>query len=188
MISVHYYDPWDFAGEENGNITQWGPGATNPSKTSTWGQEDYMDSQLKKMLRHVRLEGLSGGRRRVRFDRQDLVRLVEQQVPRGLRPPMVATAKKYGAATIYWDNGVNGQYGFGLFNRASNTVTQQGIIDAIRTAPPASRSPSRGSSPPHRPRAHLTIARPTPMYLSQIISANWCLVGGPGTPGRISVS
>jgi endoglucanase len=46
---------------------------------------------------------------------------------------MVSTSKKYGAATIYWDNGVNGQYGFGLFNRSNNTVTQQGIIDAIMT-------------------------------------------------------
>ncbi|KPC67379.1 hypothetical protein ADL26_20875, partial [Thermoactinomyces vulgaris] len=43
----------------------------------------------------------------------------------------VATAKKYGAATIYWDNGWNGQYGFGLFNRSNNTVTQQGLINAI---------------------------------------------------------
>jgi endoglucanase len=44
---------------------------------------------------------------------------------------LVATAKKYGASTIYWDNGVNGQYGFGLFNRSASSVTQQGIIDAI---------------------------------------------------------
>ena len=46
----------------------------------------------------------------------------------------MATAKKYGAATAYWDNGFNGQYGFGLFNRSSATVTQQGIIDAIMSA------------------------------------------------------
>ena len=49
MISVHYYDPWDFAGQEDGNITQWGPNATNAAKKSTWGQEDYLDAQLKKM-------------------------------------------------------------------------------------------------------------------------------------------
>jgi endoglucanase len=47
---------------------------------------------------------------------------------------LVATAKKYGAATAYWDNGFNGQYGFGLFNRSSATVTQQGIISAIVNA------------------------------------------------------
>jgi endoglucanase len=44
---------------------------------------------------------------------------------------VAATATKYGAATIYWDNGANGEYGFGLFDRQSNAVTQQGIIDAI---------------------------------------------------------
>ena len=49
MISVHYYAPWDFAGETTGNITQWGRGATNPAKRSTWGQEDYLNAQMKAM-------------------------------------------------------------------------------------------------------------------------------------------
>ena len=44
---------------------------------------------------------------------------------------IAATAKKYGAATVYWDNGTTDRYGFGLFNRRSLTVTQQGIINAI---------------------------------------------------------
>ncbi len=131
MISVHYYSPWDFAGEENGTITQWGPGATNASKTSTWGQEDYMDSQLKLTYdafvskgypvvvgEYGSIDKSSHDSSNNRY-RQDFART------------MVSTAKKYGAATIYWDNGFNGQYGFGLFNRSNNTVTQQGIIDAI---------------------------------------------------------
>lgn len=85
MISVHHYSPWDFAGEETGTITQWGRAATNPSRTSSWGQEAYLDSQLKKDVRNIRHEGLSGGRRRIRRDRQVIVRFIEQQVPRGLR-------------------------------------------------------------------------------------------------------
>jgi endoglucanase len=47
---------------------------------------------------------------------------------------LVATAKKYGAATAYWDNGYNGQHGFALFDRNSATVTQQAIITAIMSA------------------------------------------------------
>jgi endoglucanase len=47
---------------------------------------------------------------------------------------VVATSKKYGAATIYWDNGHNGQYGFALFDRTTNAVTQQGIVNAIMGA------------------------------------------------------
>ncbi|MDX8055712.1 glycoside hydrolase family 5 protein [Lentzea sp. BCCO 10_0798] len=134
MISVHYYAPWDFAGEESGKITQWGRGSTNLSKRSTWGQEDYLDSQLK-LMRDVFVAkgypvvvGEYGSIDKTSFDssnnryRADFARAV------------VATSKKYGAAAIYWDNGHNGQYGFGLFDRKARTVTQQGIINAIMGA------------------------------------------------------
>ncbi len=133
MISVHYYAPWDFAGEENSKITQWGRGSTNPSRKSTWGQEDYLDSQLKLMYDKFVVRGYPvvvgeyGSIDKTSFDssnnryRADFARAV------------AATSKKYGAATIYWDNGVNGRYGFGLFNRGNTAVTQQGIINAIRT-------------------------------------------------------
>ncbi|WP_414640126.1 glycoside hydrolase family 5 protein [Amycolatopsis sp.] len=131
MLSVHYYSPWDFAGETSGTITQWGRGATNPSKKSTWGQEDYLDAQLKLMYNKFVTSGYPvvvgeyGSIDKTSFDssnnryRADFARAV------------VSTAKKYGAATVYWDNGHNGQYGFGLFDRRSNAVTQQGIISAI---------------------------------------------------------
>ncbi|MEV8442453.1 glycoside hydrolase family 5 protein [Actinosynnema sp. NPDC051121] len=133
MISVHYYSPWDFAGEENGTITQWGRAATNPSRRSTWGQEDYLDAQLKLVHDAFVVKGYPvvvgeyGSIDKSSFDssnnryRADFARAV------------VATSKKYGAATVYWDNGVNGRYGFGLFDRRSPAVTQQGIIDAIMT-------------------------------------------------------
>jgi endoglucanase len=134
MISVHYYSPWDFAGEENDRITQWGRGSTDPSKKSTWGQEDYLDSQLKMMHDTFVTKGYPvvvgeyGSIDKSSFDssnnryRADLARAV------------VATSKKYGAATVYWDNGWNGQYGFGLFDRRTLAVTQQGIINAIMGA------------------------------------------------------
>jgi endoglucanase len=133
MISVHYYDPWDFAGQDNGTITQWGPNATDPSKTSTSGQEDHMDAQMKKTYDAFTSKGYPvvvgeyGSIDKTSHDsannryREDFARI------------FVATAKKYGAATIYWDNGWNGQYGFGLFDRNTNQVTQQGLINAIMT-------------------------------------------------------
>lgn len=150
MISVHYYDPWDFAGTEDGTITQWGPAATNPAKTSTWGQQDFLDAQFKKMYDTFVVRGYPvfvgeyGAVDKTSFDssnnryRADFARTV------------VTTAKKYGAATAYWDNGFNGQYGLGIFNRSSATVTQQGIIDAIMGASPPPTSPPP-SSPPSSP-------------------------------------
>jgi endoglucanase len=123
--------PWDFAGEENGTITQWGRAATTPSRKSTWGQEDYLDAQLKLVHDAFVVKGYPvvvgeyGAIDKSSFDssnnryRADFARAI------------VSTSKKYGAATVYWDNGVNGRYGFGLFDRRSTAVTQQGIIDAI---------------------------------------------------------
>ncbi|MEU4694786.1 cellulase family glycosylhydrolase [Actinoplanes sp. NPDC023714] len=157
MISVHYYDPWDFAGTEDGTITQWGPNATNPAKKSVWGQEDFMDGQLKKMRDTFVTRGYPvfvgeyGSIDKTTYDstnnryRADYART------------LVATAKKYGAATAYWDNGWNGQHGFGLFDRNSGAVTQQGIIDAIMsgigTQPSSSPSASPSVSPSVSPSA-----------------------------------
>ena len=39
MISVHYYDPWGFCGEESTTATQWGSKATNSPKVDSWGDE-----------------------------------------------------------------------------------------------------------------------------------------------------
>ncbi|MGW0521651.1 glycoside hydrolase family 5 protein [Crossiella sp. NPDC003009] len=131
MISVHYYSPWDFAGEEKDTITQWGRGSTNPARKSTWGQEDYLDSQLKKMYdtfvrkgypvvvgEYGSIDKSSADSSNNRY-RADYARAI------------VSVSKKYGAATVYWDNGETGRHGFGLFNRRTLAVTQQGIINAI---------------------------------------------------------
>jgi endoglucanase len=155
MISVHYYDPWDFTGQEDGNITQWGSAATNPAKKSTWGQEDYMDTMLKKMYDAFVVRGYPvfvgeyGSIDKTTFDSAN------NTYRTNYARTLVATAKKYGAATAYWDNGFNGQYGFGLFNRGSATVTQQAIITAIinaagggSTQPPTTPPTTTPTTPP----------------------------------------
>lgn len=183
MISVHYYDPWDFTGEENSTITQWGPNATSPSRKSTWGQQDYMDGQLKKVRdtfvargypvfvgEYGSIDKTSADSSNNRY-RADYART------------LVASAKKYGAATAYWDNGYNGQYGFGLFNRSSNTVTQQGIIDAIMSAVGTTPTNPPATTPPVTPPA--TTAPPTstppvattPPSTGRSCSASYTLTG-----------
>ncbi|GAA3293165.1 cellulase family glycosylhydrolase [Dactylosporangium vinaceum] len=161
MISVHYYDPWDFNGQEDGNITQWGAAATNPAKKSTWGQEDYMDSTLKKMYDTFVTKGYPFFVGEYGSVDKTSADPANNTYRANFAKALVATAKKYGGATAYWDNGYNGQYGFGLFNRSNNTVTQQGIINAIITAvgstppssPPVSPSPSRTSASPSPSRS-----------------------------------
>lgn len=131
MISAHYYSPWDFAGEENGNITQWGATATNPAKKSTWGQEDYLESQFKSMYDKFVTQGYPvvigefGSIDKTSYDSTNNVYRA------AYAKAVTAKAKKYKMVPVYWDNGHNGQHGFALFNRQNNTVTQQNIINAI---------------------------------------------------------
>ncbi|KAA8746313.1 glycoside hydrolase family 5 protein [Paenibacillus sp. UASWS1643] len=131
MISAHYYSPWDFAGEENGNITQWGATATNPAKKSTWGQEDYLESQFKSMYDKFVTQGYPvvigefGSIDKTTYDSTNNVYRA------AYAKAVTAKAKKYKMVPVYWDNGHNGQHGFALFNRSNNTVTQQSIINAI---------------------------------------------------------
>ncbi|WP_211754432.1 glycoside hydrolase family 5 protein [Nocardioides gansuensis] len=132
MISVHYYAPWDFAGEESGTITQWGGAATEPWRKSTRGQEDYLESQLKLMHDTFVVRGYPvvvgeyGSIDKTSFDWSNNTYRAD------FAYAVAATAKKYGAATFVWDNGVNGRYGFGLFDRHTNSVTQQEVIAGIR--------------------------------------------------------
>jgi endoglucanase len=131
MISVHYYSPWDFCGEQSGNITQWGATATNTSKKSTWGQEDYLNSEFKSMYDKFVTQGypvVIGEYGSVDKTSADSTNNTYRAA---FAKAVCSTAKKYGSVPVYWDNGYNGQYGFGLFNRSNSTVTQQGIINAI---------------------------------------------------------
>ncbi|WP_224753434.1 cellulase family glycosylhydrolase [Paenibacillus terricola] len=131
MLSVHYYSPWDFAGEESGNITQWGATAANASKKSTWGQEDYLESQMKSVYDKFVSQGYPavigefGSIDKTAYDSTN------NTYRAAFAKAIAATAKKYSSVPVYWDNGYNGQHGFGLFNRSTYAVTQQGIIDAI---------------------------------------------------------
>ncbi len=131
MISAHYYSPWDFCGDTSGTITQWGATATNSSRVSTWGQEDYMESQIKAMYDKFVTQGypvVIGEYGSVDKTSADSTNNTYRQA---FAKALCAYCKNYGCVPVYWDNGYNGEYGFGLFNRSTLAVTQQGIINAI---------------------------------------------------------
>ena len=139
MISVHYYSPWGFCGEESGTATQWGKNA-NSSKKDSWGQEDFMDSQLKLMNSTFVTKGypvVIGEWGSVDKTRNDASNNTFREY---FAKTFVSYCKKYGAVPVYWDNGANGSYGFGLFDRSSFRVTQQGIINAIMSSIPTATS------------------------------------------------
>ncbi len=146
MISSHYYSPWDFCGDQSGTITQWGLAATNSAKKSTWGQEDYLNSEFKSMYDKFVTQGypvVIGEYGSVDKTSADPTNSTYRAA---FAKSVCLTAKQYGCVPIYWDNGYNGQYGFGLFNRSTYTVTQQGIIDAIMSGIGSTTTPTSNST------------------------------------------
>lgn len=51
-------------------------------------------------------------------------------------------AHKRNIVTVYWDNGLNDKYGFGLFDRKNCTVTQPEIIKGIISGAKATKAPT----------------------------------------------
>jgi endoglucanase len=130
-ISVHYYSPWEFCGDTSNPATQWGPNAKDPNKKADWGQEDFMESQFNTMYTKFVSQGypfMVGEYGSVDKTSSDSTNNTYRAA---YAKTLTSTTKKYGGMTMYWDNGYNGSGGFGLFDRNSCSVTQQGIIDAI---------------------------------------------------------
>lgn len=131
MISVHYYDPWGFCGEESSTATQWGSSATNSYKVDSWGDESYMKEQFVKLYNKFTSQGYPvvigeyGAIDKSAYDSNNTACRAE------FASKVCSYAKKYGCVPVWWDNGVTDTYGFALFNRYTYTVTQQKIIDAI---------------------------------------------------------
>lgn len=117
MLSVHYYDPYDFTLNEQG--------------TSTWGSSEeiaYLKSQMQKIsafassLNMPVIIGEYGAIDKDNFDyRFNYLSTFNME------------AANHGIVTAYWDNGFTGIHGFGLFDRVENTATEYGemLIAAI---------------------------------------------------------
>jgi len=110
MLSVHYYDPYDFALNENG--------------TSEWDADtEYMEGQLQKIVTFANglnmpvVIGEYGA-----IDKNNIDSREEYIVS------FNAIATELGIVTAYWDNGNSGQYGFAIFDRTNNNVTTAGQV------------------------------------------------------------
>lgn len=142
MISVHYYDPWGFCGEESTTATQWGSKATNSSKVDSWGDESYMKTNFEKMYNKFSSQGYPvvigeyGAIDKSSIDSRNTACRAD------FATKVCTYAKKYGMVPVWWDNGDTNKYGFALFNRYTAAVTQSAIIKAITTVYPKSSSSS----------------------------------------------
>lgn len=133
MISVHYYDPFNFAIDENKTAkTQWGKYAVK--NYDNWGQEDYVDSQMALLNEKFVSQGypvVIG-----EFGAQDKTEKFADynEFRRYWAEYLIKAAKKNGVVCVYWDNGYNGNKGFGIIDRNSLEITQPDLIAGMMRA------------------------------------------------------
>ena len=131
MVSVHYYDPWDFCGDDtSGAYSQWGKDG-NPNKKVNWNSdEDYMEGQIKKVYDKFVTEGypvVIGEYGCINKTDADPANTIYRAHYVGT---MCELAKEYGCVPVYWDNGAVGN-SFGLINRNTYEIEQPEMIDAM---------------------------------------------------------
>jgi endoglucanase len=143
MVEVHYYTPWNFCGMTEdaswGNMFYyWGNGnhsTTDTAHNPTWGEEGTVDSNFKLMKTKfvdkgipvvlgefsvLRRSSLTGDALTLHLaSRAYFLKYVTQK------------AKANGILPFYWDNGATGNNGCALFDRDSNTVSDQQALDGL---------------------------------------------------------
>ena len=115
MLSVHYYEPDDFALNENG--------------TDEWDEDiETIETQFKKISDFAKSKNMPvfvgeyGAIDKKNIDSREMY-----------LSAINVLSNKNNIVTAYWDNGFTGIYGFALFDRETNSVTESGetIISAI---------------------------------------------------------
>lgn len=133
MAEVHFYDPWDFAGDESSNKYLWGKDFTGSANVSSWGQEAWVDSQFA----GIKTKFVDAGIPVILGEYGAILRtsVADQQNHIKARnyylKYITKAAKANGMIPFYWDNGATGNNGFGLFNRSNNQIVHQDAINAL---------------------------------------------------------
>jgi endoglucanase len=124
ILSVHFYDPWSFAGE--GATAAWG--SASPG-TDSWGQEDYVVGQFDKLQTTYINQGLPV----IIGEYGAINRTGSESYRRYYMEYVTQAACQRGIAPIYWDNGGvgSGADNFGLIERSSKEVVFPEILDAM---------------------------------------------------------
>lgn len=130
LLEVHYYDPYNFALNENSNITQWGSIATDPAATETWANESYVDAQFQKMKTKFIDNGVG-----VILGEFGAITRDDVSGSENFRKYYLHyvsnSARTHGLVPVYWDNGFIGNHTMALFNRNTGDVLYPDILTAI---------------------------------------------------------
>lgn len=133
MVSVHYYDPYDFTlNEGNDAVYGWGSTAvtTGDGAVSYHTEANVHDSmnQLKATFCDHNIPVFVG-----EFGAVDksFANSRNAEYRRYFYEYVCKSVRDIGGVPCCWDNGWTGNYGFALIDRTTNTVIHQDIVDAI---------------------------------------------------------
>lgn len=137
MAEVHYYDPWDFCGDVNGNIYLWGKDYAGEG-ISTWGQESGVNEKFSSMKTNFIDKGIPVILGEYGAIWRRIPNETEQQKHNQARNYylnyITSKALEYGLVPYYWDNGGTRRNGFGLFDRRTGAKVHADAIEAITSA------------------------------------------------------
>lgn len=133
MAEVHFYDPWDFAGDPASNKYLWGKDFKGSANAPNWGQEEWVDQQFGAMKTNFVSKGIpvilgeyGALLRTSAANQQDHIKARNYYLSY-----VTKAAKSNGMVPFYWDNGATGNNGFGLFNRSTGQVVHQDAVNAL---------------------------------------------------------
>ncbi len=127
LMEVHYYDPYNFALNENTEVYQWGEDAP---ESEEWANEAYVDEQFERMKTEFIDNGLGvilgeyGAIYRSQVENHHQYRKAYIEF-------VTQTALEKDLAPFYWDNGHTGNHGFALFDRETGKIEFSEILEAI---------------------------------------------------------
>ena len=137
MAEVHYYDPYDFTLAEENTIFLWGKDFSGAG-VSTWGQEDWADTQFGKIKTNFVDKGIPvilgeyAATLRASLSTADYANHIKAR--NYYLNYITKVAVQDGLIPVYWDNGPTGDKASGLFNRTTGEQVHTDAINAIISA------------------------------------------------------
>lgn len=124
ILSVHFYDPWNFAGAATTNT--WG--AASPGNDG-WGQEDWVTGQFDKL----KTAFIDTGLPMILGEYGAVHQTGYEDYRRYYMEYVTKAAKDRTILPVVWDNGSqgSGNEAFGLFNRDTNEVLHSAVMEAM---------------------------------------------------------
>lgn len=138
MVEVHFYDPYQFALEENDNTYLWGQDYIGNDAHSGWGDEDWVDDSFADAKAAFVDQGypvvMGEFGAILKSDLTGDAYQLHVEARNYYLNYVTSKALENGIVPVYWDNGHAGNYGFGLFNRVDGSTAHTDALEAIISA------------------------------------------------------